>query len=326
MTAVKTRTHKTPKKMNGLALPDLGTMMRQGRPFDPTAGPSRKIPRLAGESWPGGDPRDFLIGIDMPNDQVESQARVVHRFVMIASRKNRFTQDAGRFSPLWMMTGKSDPRKAKPATGTGVTPNSGRQGAMTTHVLNYHLAMLTYTSPDLDCIPTPEWVRNNFRLCGVLHSDKGDTSYQNGERVVTVDRQNPKCQVSNVWPAGTRHGDFLWFIVKYVKVDHAVAYEPVSAQTAQHVFTFRSDGVELEHPGYLVQIVPHSTRVPWVEREPLCTVVEYNTGRKLRLYGYEIPIGRVTEDKFDDAADPLAAMRSADKLANCPLMTVLMKV
>ncbi len=261
---------------------------------------------------------DVVIGDDTPIDQFESNQRIVLPYRMIACKRG-FTLDAARHQELWSGRGLMGPQSKSEHTST-----IRRMRSLSTCALNWLIGDMTYKGTAEHAI-TPAFVNSNFRLTGVLHSEKGDTTFDNGERAVVVDVQNSQCEVSNVW-AGAQTGDTVGFIIKYVEVEEVVTFQPVSTQPAIHMPAFRALQPALTYPRNLVQIVPHVSRTGVVEPEDLNTEVHYVNGTKKVEPGLFVRLGLVAEDSRDEPFEPLLAMTSAVKRQNCPHIIVLVRV
>ena len=199
-----------------------------------------------------------------------------------------------------------------------VNPKNYIVAMMPVHYLNFKLAEKMTTGEPFDV----QWVYDNYKFCGVMHTPRGVSTEPNGDRIVTVDRQNIFGKVRNVWGNRIKGGDVLWLICKYVKVDRTVVFNKISTGSPQPIFTGRIDNVALKHPGYLIQFVPHTTRVHYINDEDMCTMIECSDGIPIREEGFAVRVATVVY--FNGAMNVVCenGMRNALALQVTPTVEV----
>ena len=155
---------------------------------------------MAGTDDVSMEAENSMIGATMPMSGTESQTRIVET-ALVPPLGDESTEDMARYSTLWIKIGSRTPKALRAQTLQPII------SIVPTHYLNYHLAKCALHK-NIDV--TLEWVRKNFAPYGVLHTDKRELAFQDGKRVLTIDKQNYYGTIKNLCDNTLTGGDVLW--------------------------------------------------------------------------------------------------------------------
>jgi hypothetical protein len=276
-----------------------------------------KMPRLAGVPSVSPGVGDFVIGRDTNQMGSQTVPRIVHTFTA-EPIDDGATANIPRFSTFWLKLGqKSDLRAA--------APENVLLG-MATHVLNYRLAMHTLEGK-IEHVPTIESVRAAYAFDGVMYTENPSVHHGNGDRSISVDTQHYHGQVHNIWDTRVRAGDYLYLIVKLVAVGKAGRlYRPLTTQQERRFHARRTDGKELEYPGYIVQAVPYYSNLPYVDDSALRTRIPLGGGLYKNVSGFAVRLGIVFHVDPLPPTDLSAGATDAVALISSPIIQVHVSV
>lgn len=166
-----------------------------------------------------------IVGLDIAQsgDQSNPDVRLTMKLRQHSrDPRDNYLKDLQRYANLFV---HRKPTDRIPSRGAGFS-------AYNLETINYRLHLLT-NDLGVDVI-TPEWFMENYRYTGILHTDVSENAMRSGERTVSVHRQGDY-EIPNFFGSGVQGRDYLWFLVKRVRVADRTLYLPNSQAYAQEL-------------------------------------------------------------------------------------------